>query len=87
MSDIVERISQVVCDYTTGNKALLDEAADEIERLRADAARWRYVRDHCWAQTLGCGRVGFGFEVCYQPRGGATVDGAVDVAIQRESEK
>ena len=48
MTDIVERLRATGIDYTVewGSGELYDEAADEIERLRLDAARYRWLRDN-----------------------------------------
>ena len=46
MTDIVERLRAAGIDYTVewGSGELYDEAADEIERLRLDAARYRWLK-------------------------------------------
>jgi hypothetical protein len=43
MNDIITRLR----DYSPENRShVVHEAADEIERLRKDAARWRYFEKH-----------------------------------------
>lgn len=60
MSDIVERLR----DDERSEWAICNEAADEIERLRAevaglreDAERYRWLRDECpWTMVSGNGK-------------------------------
>ena len=50
MTDLVERLRDTAlwayADGTASYGKLLDQAAAEIERLRADAARWQAIRRH-----------------------------------------
>ena len=43
MSDIVERLRRL---YVQNGTNYVQEAADEIERLRADAERYRWLREN-----------------------------------------
>ena len=42
--DIVTRLRNI---YTLGQLGVVHEAADEIERLRAELYRWRRIADVC----------------------------------------
>ena len=44
MNDLVDRL-RFVFSVSSGAPTLLTEAADEIERLRKDAERYRWLRD------------------------------------------
>lgn len=61
MSDIVERLRRkaIMCDYCRGDTELLNEAADEIERLRAELEserakhKWISVKDRLPEKNAG----------------------------------
>lgn len=57
MTDIVKRLRDLHKfndrrGYGDRSLSVFSEAADEIERLRADAARWVLVRDHLASEWL-----------------------------------
>ena len=78
MSDLVKRLRQ---NWDKYHLNLRNEAADEIERLQADAARYRWLRDvdddpynlkSMWYAADG---------------GAAAVDAAIDAAMKEKQER
>ena len=64
MENLIERLRTfVACDG--GDLADVEEAADEIERLRADATRYRWLRDSHTAD----GELWVAMGVPYSPAG------------------
>lgn len=80
MTDIVERLR----DDERSEWGICKEAADEIERLRLDAARYRHLRngdwecfDYDWMRGMGLTLV-HGAEAVHE----AALDAAVDRAMK-----
>ena len=76
MSDIVERLRRL---YVQNGTNYVQEAADEIERLRADAERYRYLRDKCSGEVDDYGTVGIKFRCDFEHY--RDLDASIDAAM------
>lgn len=75
MTDIVERLRSAALPGT--NRNVIDcAAADEIERLRLDAARYRWLRDSASIRTV---HIGTPDRWSYF---GSAADAAIDAAMK-----
>lgn len=89
MGDIVERL-RFLGSGEPFRGALMCEAADEIERLRAELAaaklnaeRYRWLRDHLWAQSSTKIYVlPIVWNVDNRGRAGDNMDAAIDAAVK-----
>ena len=76
MSDLVQRLRS---DWPFGDRTeLCNEAADEIERLRADAERYRWLRANMTGVIQLMGRPGIGLSGMT----GNDFDDAIDAALK-----